>query len=261
MCPFILSFVLAQAPALAPQLDDRQIRDFLLTARVVSVKTLSKGTTRPRRVTLTDGTITHDAVFQTVDETRPVQRFASGRIELDFRDSWRFNIAAYEMAKLVGLEHMVPAAVERRIKNELGSLVWWVDWKWDEQMRVKQKLRPPDIEQWKRQWEISRVFRELVDDSDRNQTNMLITEDWRLWLVDFSRAFRASSELRQPQILRRCDRRLLERLRRLQESDVRRVLGTHLPPREIDALLARRALLVQHFDALASSKGADNVLF
>ena len=35
---------------------------------------------------------------------RPVQRFASGRIELDFRDSWRFNIAAYEMAKLVGLE-------------------------------------------------------------------------------------------------------------------------------------------------------------
>ena len=108
------------------------------------IKTLSKGVTRPRRVTLTDGTLTHDAVFQIVNETKPVERFSTGRVELDFRDSWHFNIAAFELARLIGLDDMVPACVERIIQSERGSLCWWVTWKWDEQMRVKEKLRPPD---------------------------------------------------------------------------------------------------------------------
>ncbi len=260
MTALVLSLVLAQS--LAPStLDDQQIREFLLSARVVSIKDLSKGTTRPRRVTLTDGTITHDAVFQIIDENIPVQRFSGGRVELDFRDSWQFNIAAYEIAKLVGLARMVPAAVERRIDGRPGSLVWWVDWKWDEQMRVRQKLRPPDLEQWRRQWDITRVFAALVDDTDRNQTNMLITEDWQLRLVDFSRAFRASRTLRNPDVLRYCERGLLERLRTLEESDVRRAVGRHLREAELQGLLARRALLVQHFDQLIATKGAEHVLF
>ncbi len=97
---------------------------------------------------------------------------------------------------------MVPPCVERVIQNERGSLCWWVTWKWDEQMRVEQKLRPPDTVDWQRQWDVMRVFRELVDDTDRNQTNMLITEDWRVWMVDFSRAFRKTQALRAPEQLR-----------------------------------------------------------
>ena len=137
-------------------------------------------------MTLTDGTLTHDAIFQNVNENKPVERFATGRVELDFRDSWHFNIAAFELARLVGLDDMVPPCVERAIQGERGSLCWWVTWKWDEQMRVEEKLRPPDPVRWQQQWDVMRVFRELVQDTDRNQTNMLITEDWKVWMVDFS---------------------------------------------------------------------------
>ena len=167
--------------------------------RSVKIKTLSKGVTRPRRVTLTDGTLTHDAVFQTVDESKGIERFPTGRVEIDFRDSWHFNIAAFELARAIGLDGMVPPCVARIIQSERGSLCWWVIWKWDEQMRVDEKIRPPDTVDWQQQWDVMRVFRELVDDTDRNQTNMLITEDWRVWMVDFTRAFRKTNALRAPE--------------------------------------------------------------
>ena len=249
-----------QAPApMAPAPD--AARDLLLTGRVVRVKTLSKGVTRPRRVTLTSGSATFDAVFQSVDEAKPIERFAGGRVELDFRDSFHFNIAAWELSRLVGLDAMVPVCVERMLQSERGSLCWWVNWKWDEQMRVKAKLRPPDPVAWQRQWDAMRVFRELVDDTDRNQTNMLITEDWRLWMVDFSRAFRKSRSLRKPDQLKRCPRVLLERLRALDAGAVRAAIGDRLRPVEVEAVLARRDLIVAHFDALVAEQGADLVLF
>ena len=251
---------LGQTVAPAP-LDQAATRQFLLTGKVVTIKTLSKGVTRPRRVTLTDGTLTHDAVFQNVEEYKSIERFPGGRVEFDFRDSWHFNIAAFELARVVGLEGMVPACVEREIQNDSGSLCWWVTWKWDEQMRVQQKLRPPDTVDWQRQWDVMRVFRELVDDTDRNQTNMLITEDWRVWMVDFSRAFRKTQALRAPAQLKTCPKTLLERIRVLDEPTVRAAVGGHLRPAEIAALMVRRKLIVEHFDALIAQKGADAVLF
>ena len=51
-----------------PTLSKDQIKQFLLTAKVVKSKQSEKGITNPWRLTLTDGTITHDASFQKVDE-------------------------------------------------------------------------------------------------------------------------------------------------------------------------------------------------
>jgi hypothetical protein len=51
-----------------PTLTKEQIRQFLLTAKVVKSSHTSKGIADPWRLTLTDGTVTHDASFQTVDE-------------------------------------------------------------------------------------------------------------------------------------------------------------------------------------------------
>ncbi len=256
----VVLLTLGQAAPTAP-LDYAATRKFLLAGKILKIKTLSTGVTRPRRVTLTDGTLTHDAVFQTVEEAKSIERFPTGRVEIDFRDSWHFNVAAFELARAIGLEGMVPACVERVIRSERGSLCWWVVWKWDEQMRVQQQLRPPDPVGWQRQWDVMRVFRELVDDTDRNQTNMLITEDWRVWMVDFSRAFRKTHALRAPAQLQRCPRTLLERLRTLDAPTVRAAAGTHLRPAEVEAVLIRRRLIVEHFDALVAAKGADAVLF
>jgi hypothetical protein len=254
-----LVVLLSQGPARVPDLET--VRGFLLSGKVVSIKTLSKGVTRPRRVTLKQGEITGDAVFQSINAAKPIERFSSGKVEIDFRDSYHFNIAAWELARLVGLDAMVPPCVERAIQYEKGSLCWWVPWKWDEQMRIDQGLRPPDQERWARQWETMRVFRELVDDSDRNQTNMLISEDWHVWMVDFSRAFRKSTALRKPAELRRCPESLLARLRALQPAEVKKAVGRHLLPGELAAVLKRRDALVAHFDAQIAERGVTSVLF
>ena len=254
-----LLILLAQAPA--PTLDEAAVRELLLNGRITGIKTLSKGVTRPRRVTLTNGIVTQDAVFQSVNQAKPIERFDGGRVEIDFRDSYHFNIAAWEIARLVGLQAMVPPCVERIISLERGSLCWWVPWKWDEQMRVQQKLRPPDTVQWQRQWDTMRVFRELVDDTDRNQTNMLISESWHLWMVDFSRAFRKSPTPRKLEQLRQCPAALLARLRALEPAEVKKAVGRHLLPAELAAIFKRRDAIVAHFEQRIAEHGADKVLF
>ena len=54
-----------------------QIKPFLLTAKVVGSKQTGKGVTSTWRLTLWDGTMTHDASFQAVNEDKPMQ-LASG---------------------------------------------------------------------------------------------------------------------------------------------------------------------------------------
>src|SRR5262245_41903281 len=95
-----------------------QIQQFLLTAKIVKHKDLSKGVTRPIKLTLTDGVVTHDAVFSAVNEKVPVMKFKSGRTELDFVDSYAYNIAAYRMAELIGLDNMMPVTVERQYERQ-----------------------------------------------------------------------------------------------------------------------------------------------
>src|SRR5690606_33368837 len=53
-----------------PSLTDEQMEHFLKTARVTQSRTIGKGVTNSLRATLTDGTLTHDAHIQTVDEKR-----------------------------------------------------------------------------------------------------------------------------------------------------------------------------------------------
>ena len=40
-----------------------------------------------------------------------------------------------------------------------------------------------------------RVFDELIANTDRNLGNMLIDRQWKLWLIDHSRAFRLHETL------------------------------------------------------------------
>ena len=51
-----------------PNLTKEQIKHFLLTAKVVKSEQPKKGITHTLRLTLSDGTVTHDASFQKVDE-------------------------------------------------------------------------------------------------------------------------------------------------------------------------------------------------
>ena len=70
---------------------------FLLKARVSNQRDAGSGVTNSRRATLTDGQLTHDVHIQTVDDAQQV--FEAGRnTELNFKDTYRYNIAGYRVA-------------------------------------------------------------------------------------------------------------------------------------------------------------------
>jgi hypothetical protein len=244
-------------PALTPE----RMAHFLETAKVIAAKDLSKGVTKPRKLTLSDGALTHDAVFQSIDDSNHIQRFSDGRIEPNFRDSYHFNIAAYRLAVVLGLDHMVPVTVERTYENRKGSLAWWIDWQWDDKTREEAKVKPPDGVDWNKQQNRMRVFSELVHDTDRNQGNQLITADWKLWMVDFTRAFRLSHSLRRPENVQRCSRDLLTRLQALTERQVAEATRPHLRPGEVKAVIKRRDRIVARITELVKQRGEDIVLY
>ncbi|MBI1941554.1 MAG: hypothetical protein HYS33_08625 [Acidobacteria bacterium] len=184
-----------------------------------------------------------------------------GRTEVALRDSYRFNIAAYELAKLLGLEGMIPVTVPYKWKGQPGSLCWWVPAKLDEQERLKQGIQPPDVNAWNKQMNKMWVFCELVYDTDRNQTNILITEDWKLWMIDFTRAFRSKKDLNNPKNLVQCDRELLEKVRQLDEKQILEKTKPHVSKTQVQALMERRDKIVAHFGQLIAQKGEDRVLY
>ena len=254
------------APRQAIRSDDThlspdQIREFLLTAKIIKHKDLGKGITRPTRLTLSDGTLTHDAVFSSVQETQSVMKYAGGRTELDFVDSYAYNIAAYRLAELLGLDGMMPVTVEREWDHRKGSLAWWIDATMDEEARLNKKIQPPDREDWNRQMYRMRVFAQLVADTDRNLGNVLIDPDWKLWMIDFTRAFRHTRKLLAPGDLQRCDRQLLARLRELTAEAVEAKTKPFIERAEIEPLMARRDAIVTAIEKLVAERGEDRVLY
>lgn len=232
---------------------------FLATAKIVRSEPIGRGITQPWKLTLTDGRLTHDAAFQSVDERRMRAEMSRGP-EINFVDSWRYDVAAYRLARLLGLEEMLPVTVERRWRGTLGALSWWVDTRMDELERVKKHIDPPDRDGWNRQMYRVRVFTELVSDTDRNLGNVLITPDWRIAIIDFTRGFRLWERIREHE-MPRCDRLLLERLALLSEEDVLRATDHYLSRAEAHAVLARRDLIIAHFQRLIAEKGAAAVLY
>jgi len=248
------------APAPTPALSPEAMEVFLLKARISNQRDAGSGVTNSRRATLTDGQLTHDAHIQTVDIAQQV--FESGRnTELNFKDTYRYNIAGYRVAKLVGLT-TVPMSVERNIDGKVAAITWWVDdVQMDEKERMKTKSQGPDPVKTNKQIQIMRVWDELIQNRDRNQGNILWTHDWTMWLIDHTRAFRLNTNLLKPEQLARCDRGLLERLRAVTPEALAQAVGNSLTKQEQEALLARRDKIVKHYDERIARLGEPVVLF
>jgi len=242
-------------------LTKEQIKQFLLTAKVVGSQEAKKGITHTMRLTLSDGTVTHEASFQPIDEHKATKELARGT-ELNFVDSYKYNIAAYALAELLGMDDMLPVYVERKWKGTTGSLSWGLPVKMDEVERHKLKLTAPDAEAWNNQMYKIRVFDELVSDSDPNLTNVLIGEDWKIWRIDFSRAFRLNKEPKDAaKELVRCDRQLLEKLKALDVNAVTEKTNRYLTKDEVKAVMARRDKIVAQFQKMIAEKGENEVLY
>jgi len=255
--------ILASTAARAdePTLTKDQIKEFLQTAEVISTKDSKKGITQPWRLTLSNGTITHDASFQAIDEHKTQMRFSDGRVEFNFVDSYKYNIAAYRLAEMLGIDYMLPVYVERKWRGRTGSLSWWLPVKMDEAERLEKKLSAPDSDKWNNQMYRVRVFDELIYDTDPNLTNVLIGEDWTVWRIDFTRAFRTLKSLREPKNLVKCDRQLLEKLRALNAQELTEKTKGYLTKDEVSGVMARRDKIVSTFESMIAAKGESEILY
>lgn len=246
-------------PAASTSFETRAAMEaFLSRASVVSDPGPAAGASW--RVTLDDGTRKHDAAVQTADGSDPTRR------------NFRYNVAAYELDKALGLNLVVPS-IERQVAGgRPASLTWWLDnFAMNELDRRRKRVEPPDQESWNRQMQAVRVFDELISNTYRDTSpalylnsvwdNLLITTDWTIWLTDHTGAFRVRNQLADPESLTRCDRALLRRLRELNRNDLQRILGKYLSLRQLDALEARRAILVRHYDEEIATRGESAVLY
>ena len=267
LSPLVLSCLLSTGAAQSPlapapvTLTPGQMEVFLLQAKVIATKGTAKGVTKPIQATLSDGSFTHDAQIQSVDESRAI--FNAGKAsEVGFRDTYKFNIAGYRLARILGL-HNVPMSVERRIDGKSAAITWWIDdVRMDESDRVKRRPEGWTSEHVSKQMHVMRVWDALIKNRDRNQGNMLWTGNWTLWLIDHTRAFRTGDDLLKGDELARCDRGLLERMRQLSAADMQQVArGGMLTNAEIAAVLQRRDRLVKLFDGLIAKRGESAVLF
>jgi hypothetical protein len=243
-----------------PFRSEDELLEFLRTADVKSEKHLSGGVTFPTKLLLEKDGIHADAIFRDVNEEKSAPTFGGGRNDLYFRDSYIFEPPAYELSRLLGLDNVPPATL-RKLHATNGSVQIWVENAMTELTRIKDKIKPPDEVRWNKQLQEMNVFDALVYNTDRNRGNILITPDWKLWMIDHTRAFRRNPSLQNAAALNQCERGLYQRLKALDEALVRERLKPYLSTFEIDALLTRRKLILERLDKLIAERGEEQVLY
>jgi hypothetical protein len=260
----LTAWVASCVPALAAvPVTDAEREQFLLHADVIKQKGAPGGITGSYRATLKLGDVQHDAHIQPHDEYKAQLQLGSG-LELDFRDTWRNNVAAYRIDRMLGLG-MVPVTVARHDQRSgnPSSYTWWVD---DvlmvERERFEKKIQSPNVLEWNRQIYILRVFDQLIYNFDRNLGNLVIDKSWRIWMIDHTRAFKVFKDLREEKNLSAtCEADLLAALRRLEKPALVEATKDLLSEGQVDGLLGRRDKIVRIYEQRIAAKGEAQVLY
>lgn len=215
----------------------------------------------PVRVTLTAGTQTIRAIFKDENTNHLKFKFADGRTLTRVKDSYRNEIAAYELDVLLELG-IVPPCVERRIHSHTGALCLWVENAMTESERINKNIQPPSAATWNDQMFTIRLFHQLIWDPDYNNVrNTLVDANFKIYKIDSSMAFRPDSNLRKEKSLTRFSRKLLAGLESLERSEVDARLGPWLDEKRLDALWARRTRILELAKERIADMGEEAVLF
>jgi hypothetical protein len=243
--------------------------EYMLSAEIVRAEAIEQGVTKPWRLYLKKEGIERTAAWKNVDK----------KLEGGGRDSWRYEIAAYRLDKLIGL-NTVPPAVEREFRGKAGVLSLWADSKYNLADLVEQRIEIPEPAQ-KHLEDMGYTYRLwccLIANDDPTQENMRYTEDWRMIFIDFSRAFRADKEYAKrlvfglngikryqadgaPFIIRRVPRALLERIKGLDLAVLKQAVGPYLNDKEIQAIVVRVKLIENEIAEMVKRYGEATVLY
>jgi len=218
--------------------------------------------TSPRRLELSDGDRTLRVIFK--DENtlhRGVFRYGDGREVPFVKDSYHHEIAAYELAQMLGLE-MVPACVERKLFSRKGSLCLWVEDAVTEAERKERAIEPPDRKLFNQQMYDLRFFQQLIADQDfSNIRNILVDRDFRVYKIDSSMAFHPENALIDQLNSPVYSRRLLTALESLDRPELEKRLKPSLIKAEIKSLWNRRERILERAQELIAEHGEDKILY
>lgn len=239
-----------------------EILDFLRTAEIRRITRIPTGVTKPRQLLLERDGITANAIFHDVNEFDRGVRLDSGAYVRDFRDTYLNQVAAFEVARLLGITN-VPPTVLREVNGKKGSVGLWIENAINEQELSAEGRIPPreSIPRISRIKENMRVFDNLINNFDRNRTNTLYDSNWQVWYIDHTRAFGRERKLLNPERLRRCSVSLWEKLQSLDAELLTRRVGPYIGERGVAAVMARRDAILSHLRKRMASEGRDAVLF
>lgn len=238
------------------------IEAFLLNAEIVRSENVGEGVTKPIKVYLKLGD----------KEARGVWKNPEG-IQDGYLEGWRYEIAAYRMDKLLGL-NMIPPTVEKELKGKKGSLQYWVTAEFSLLDVMEENIiMPADTRELREKMKyLARVFDSLIANEDRTQQNILYTKDWRTILIDHSRSFRSSDKFNKQLMygkngrtgdnpFRRLPRVFVEKIERLDFEKIKNAVGDYLTDKEIKAILIRKKLILDEIKDMIEEKGEAAVLY
>ena len=192
---------------------------------------------------------------------RLIGRFKQGPfdLEIDFRDSWRNNVAAY---RLLGLG-FVPVTVVREYRRGPAAWAWYVDdLMMSDRERNERKTPPANPLTWICQKDVVRLFDQLIYNFDRTLENLLIDEEWQVWMIDHTRAFKIFEDLRDEKNLpARCEKHVLDGLRALDRPTLEKTMEGLLNEKQLNGLLGRRDRIVRFYDDAITARGDSAVLY
>lgn len=234
-------------------LQQKEIENYLKTTKIISIKKNDlAGRTAPWEVSLYDGKIARRAMFKHLDRHRPSL----------LADSYKYEIAAFELDKLLDL-NIVPPVVEREIEGINGSLQIFLENCIPESERKIRKIDPPDQKRFNDTLEVINVFENLAQEEECfDQDDILIhVKNWKVYRVDFSMAFSPISDLISGCKITRCSEKLYKNLLNLNHETVEVTLNPYLNEDEIQALLKRKDIIIEIINRLIQEKGKETVLF
>jgi hypothetical protein len=220
-----------------------EFEEFIRTAPIERFEDVPVGVTRPRRGYLKGDGLAASIAWKVLPPGRPH----------GYWESYKSEIAAYELDKFLVL-NMVPPVVEKKWRGETAAAILWLPsvrtWK-----TLQKEPTPPH---WDVQVVRMKMFDNLIGNIDRNAGNLLIDDDWHLFLIDHSRAF--VSEKRLPFPMGRIDKALWDRMRALDEPALTTVIGKWVGRGEIRALLDRRDKMQKAIDGLLKT-GPESLIY
>jgi hypothetical protein len=241
--------------------------EFLKTAEIVRAEEIGEGVTKPLRLYLKkDGT-----------EASGAWKNPRGVMQ-GFLEGWQYEISAYELDKLLGL-NMVPPYVEREFNGKPGALSLWVTSEYSLLKIMEAKIEipkavQPRVDDMKY---VTRAWDSLIANDDRTQQNILYTKDWRTIIFDHSRAFRSSREHTEklmfgknglkkfaegrPILFRRLPRAFVEAVKALTFERIKDAVGPYLTDKEIEAVMKRKILLLSEIEDMIKESGEAKVLY